>query len=69
MQSISCKEFASKFRSKNECYKFPRDDAKVHVPPRDTVTIYHLKDMIGMKKKVSASLLGSSNSSARMKFS
>ena len=48
---ITTNEFAAKFRSKTEVYAFLSIDASAYLPPRDSVTIYHLKDLITGKKK------------------
>ena len=50
---FNVKEFSSKFRTKKEVYDFLTQDVKAYCPPRDTVTIWHLKDLIqGTKKKI-----------------
>ena len=33
MQRVSAKEFASKFKSKRECYNFLAVDCEVYLPP------------------------------------
>ena len=49
--TINTKEFSSKFRSKGEVYRFVAEDVGAFVPPKESVTIYFLKDLITGKKK------------------
>lgn len=50
---VDQKEFASKFRTKGETWRFLATDAGVYVPPMSTVTIWHLKELANGEKKVS----------------
>ena len=38
MQRVSAKEFASKFKSKRECYNFLAVDCEVYLPPYGKTT-------------------------------
>ena len=38
--------FSAKFRNKDETYSFCTIDCKIYCPPRHTVTVYFLKDML-----------------------
>ena len=49
--SINTKEFASKFRSKNEIYRFVAGDVKAYLPPKESCTIYFLKAIVTGSKK------------------
>ena len=45
-QKLTTKEFAAKFRSKNEIYAFMSVDVGAYLPPKDITTIYFLKDLV-----------------------
>ena len=48
--NLTTKDFAAKFKTKNEIYQFLAVDVKAYMPPRDVVTIYFLKDLVFKKK-------------------
>ena len=48
---INSNEFASKFRSKRECYTFLTLDVKAYLPEYKHVTIYFLKELVSGEKK------------------
>ena len=51
--SISSKEIGAKFEAKNEIYRFLASEVGVYLPSYETITIFHLRDiMSGAKKKV-----------------
>ena len=50
-ERITTKEFASKFKSKNEVYFLMAIDVAAYLPPPECVTIYFLKDLSEGKKK------------------
>ena len=54
---VDQKEFASKFRTKGENWRFLATDVGAYIPPMQTVTIWHLKDLADGVKKVSKSRL------------
>ena len=44
-------EFGAKFSTKKECYDFLSQQAGCYIPPKDTVTIWHLRDLaMGVKR-------------------
>ena len=45
--------FNAKYSTKGEIYRFLATEAMVYLPPYQTVTIWHLKDLAASKKKVS----------------
>ena len=47
---VVAKEFGAKFKSKRECYHFLSFECGVYLSSYDTVTIYHLRDLISNKK-------------------
>jgi len=49
--NLTQKEFAAKFRTKGEVYRFLDYDVDVYLPPSDCVTIYFLKDICEGKRK------------------
>ena len=52
-KTINLKEFAAKFATKGEIYRFLAVEAKVYLPDMKTVTIWHLKDLAAGDKTVS----------------
>ena len=48
---VSAKEFAAKFKSKYEVYRFLTVDAHCYLSPYNTVSIYFLKDLAAGTKK------------------
>lgn len=53
-QRINLKEFAAKFATKGEIYRFLAVEAKVYLPDYRTVTIWHMKELTSGLKIVSA---------------
>ena len=49
---ISAATFSAKYKSKREIWFFLTVDFKAYLPSYETVTIYHLKDLVSGKKKV-----------------
>ena len=45
--------FNAKFGTKGEIYRFLATEAMVYLPPYQTVTIWHLKELAASTKKVS----------------
>ena len=54
---ISAKEFAAKYKSKYEVYRFLTVDAQCYLSPYNTVSIYFLKDLVAGKKKCKSHFL------------
>ena len=50
-QRINAATFAAKFKSKKECYNFLSIEAGGYLPPYQSITIFHMKQMISGKKK------------------
>ena len=48
---VLTKEFAAKFRTKGEVYRFLDNDVDAYLPAQDCVTIYFLKDLLTGKRK------------------
>ena len=48
---VSVKEFMAKYKTKREVYHFCTVDAKLYVPPYETVTMWHLRDVATNKKR------------------
>ena len=46
--------FNAKFASKGEVYRFLATECSVYLPPYQTVTIWHLKDLASSNKTVSS---------------
>jgi len=43
-------EFAAKMETKKEVYDFLSQNVKAYLPPKDVITIWHLKDLAAGKK-------------------
>jgi hypothetical protein len=43
--SVPLKEFAAKASTKGDCYHLMSQDLKAYLPPKDTVTAWHLRDL------------------------
>ena len=50
---MNVKNFAAKFATKGEIYRFLTVEAKVYLPDYKTVTIWHMKDLASGDKNVS----------------
>ena len=55
-QRVSAMAFAAKFKSKKEVFNFLTIVGKAYLPPFDTISIYHMRDIVSGKKKVCSSL-------------
>jgi hypothetical protein len=42
---VTTKEFGAKYQSKQEVYRFLSFDVGAYLPPYDTVTVWHLRDL------------------------
>ena len=51
MEVLTIKEFAAKFRSKNEVYQFLTVDVKAYMPPKEVTTMWFMKDICTGKRK------------------
>ena len=50
---MTASEFAAKFQSKREVYRFLASEVNVFLPPFENVTIWHLRDIqSGSKKRI-----------------
>ena len=49
---ITSSEFAAKFQSKREVYRFLASDVKAYLPSIETTTIWHLRDLASGKKRI-----------------
>ena len=47
---VSAGAFGDKFQSKGEVFKFLTHDCSTYLPAYDTVTIYHMRDLVAGKK-------------------
>ena len=50
-KKVLAKDFAAKMRSKAEVYKFLGQDCKCFLPPQDTTTVWHLRDLVSGKRR------------------
>ena len=44
--------FSAKYNSKREVWRFLSSEAGVHLPPYETVTIWHMRDLIAGKRRM-----------------
>ena len=52
-QEVAAQNFSAKFASKGEIWRFLATEASIYLPPYQTVTIWHLKDLASGEKQVS----------------
>ena len=50
--SVNAASFGSKFSSKSEVFRFCVSEAKIYLPSYQTVTIFHLRDLIAGRRKM-----------------
>ena len=55
---ISAKEFGSKYKNKQECERFLRNELDAYLPGHKYVTVWHYRDLIAGEKKVSSITIG-----------
>jgi hypothetical protein len=60
-QRVPAQTFAAKFKSKKEIFNFLTIDGKAYLPPYETITIYHMRDIVSGEKKVSTRLAHSAH--------
>ena len=46
IENINAQEFAAKFNSKREVYRFLASEVKAYLPSYETVTIYHVSSYL-----------------------
>ena len=52
---VTAAEFAAKFQSKREVYRFLATEVNAYLPPFENVTVWHLRDIqSGTKKRISS---------------
>ena len=51
--TMNVKNFCAKFGTKGEIYRFLTVEAGIYLPPFQTVTIWHMKDLVAGDKTVS----------------
>ena len=50
---VSASAFGAKFTTKPDVYRFLASEAKIYLPHYDTVTIWHLKELMsGQRKRI-----------------
>ena len=58
MVSISAAAFAAKAASKRELYRFVSHDCGMYLPSYETVTVFHMKDLMnGSRTKIQQTLV------------
>lgn len=51
-QIVTAAEFNAKFRSKKEVYRLLSFEVGAYLPPYDTVTVWHLRDLACGKRTI-----------------
>ena len=49
---VTAAEFAAKYRSKQEVFRFLSFEVGAYLPSYDSVTIWHLKDLAAGRRKI-----------------
>ena len=50
-EQVHAKSFSAKFGTKGEVWRFLATEARIYVPPYQTITIWHCKDLASGTKK------------------
>jgi hypothetical protein len=50
-ENVVSQNFSAKFGTKGEVWRFMATEARVYVPPYQTITIWHLKELASGKKR------------------
>ena len=50
LKQVTAKEFATKYATKRDVWRLLSVDCKWYIPPPDTVTIWHLKELSAKKR-------------------
>ena len=50
--SVNPASFGAKFSSKREVYRFLTSEALIYLPPYETVTVFHMRDIVAGKRKM-----------------
>ena len=51
MVSVDASAFAAKYQSKREVYRFLTHDCGIYLPTYETVTVYHMRDIVANKRR------------------
>jgi hypothetical protein len=51
MRTVTTAEFAAKFNTKREIFRWLTHDLGIFVPPYDVVTVWHLRDLAAHKRR------------------
>ena len=52
MTSVNAASFGAKYSSKREVYRFLTSEARVYLPSYDTVTIFHMRDLVAGRRRM-----------------
>ena len=52
MMSVNAASFGAKYASKREVYRFLTSEARVYLPSYDTVTIFHMRDLVAGRRRM-----------------
>ena len=52
MASVNAASFGAKYASKREVYRFLTSEARVYLPSYDTVTIFHMRDLVAGRRRM-----------------
>ena len=49
---INAASFGAKYSSKREIYRFLTSEARIYLPSYETVTIFHLRDLVAGRRRM-----------------
>ena len=52
LTSVNAASFGAKYSSKREVYRFLTSEALIYLPPYETVTVFHMRDIVAGKRKM-----------------
>lgn len=50
--SINAASFGAKFSSKREVYRFLTAEARIYLPSYETVTVFHMRDLVAGRRRL-----------------
>ncbi len=52
LTQINAASFGAKYSSKREVYRFLTAEARVYLPSYETVTVFHMRDLVAGKRRL-----------------
>ena len=52
MAAVNAASFGAKYSSKREVYRFLVSEVAIYLPPYESVTVFHMRDIVGGKRRM-----------------